>query len=164
MIHSKTLCLQDITIKLVFNTSSCLKRLIFFQNFVSKIPIKVCYNDRNWQCNTKSSTNAANWCHQLARCSGRSDVTIARAGHCNDGPVERLWQRVEHGLGLIFLKCIGKTCANQHAHAHCHCQQQQFSGNIMVSFQKGGNKECISILSCFFVSACFQKLILLMLL
>ena len=59
-----------------------------------------------------------------SRCLG-GDVTIAGAGHGDDGPVQGLGQRVERRVLLVLLQGVAQASEDQHPHADCHAQKQQ---------------------------------------
>ena len=49
------------------------------------------------------------------------DVTIAGAGHGDDGPVQGLGQSVEHCVRLILLQSVAQASEYQHPHAVNRC-------------------------------------------
>ena len=57
-----------------------------------------------------------------SRCLG-GDVTIAGAGHGDDGPVQGLGQRVERRVLLVLLQGVAQASEDQHPHADCHAQK-----------------------------------------
>ena len=85
-------------------------------------PVEVCHYDRDGKSDGESATDTTYWRHQLARGSGGCNVTVASAGHGDDGPVQGLWQGVEHGVGLVLLQSIPEPSKYQHAHADSHTQ------------------------------------------
>ena len=57
-----------------------------------------------------------------SRCLG-GDVSVAGAGHGDDGPVEGLGQSVEHRVLLVLLQGVAQASEDQHPHADCHAQK-----------------------------------------
>ena len=66
------------------------------------IPVEVGNDDGDGEGDAQSAADAADAGHQFARGSGGGDVTIAGAGHSDDGPVQGLRQGEEHRVRLIL--------------------------------------------------------------
>ena len=52
-------------------------------------------------------------------------LNLTCAGHGYDGPVQGLWEGVEHGVGLVLLQGVPQPSEDEHPHADRHRQQQQ---------------------------------------
>ena len=70
--------------------------------FIRVIPVEVGHDDGDGEGDAQGAADAADAGHQLARGGGGGDVTVPRAGHCDDGPVQRLRQCEEHRVRLVL--------------------------------------------------------------
>ena len=66
------------------------------------IPVEVGHDDGDGEGDAQGAADAADAGHQFARGSGGGNVTIASAGHGDDGPVQSLRQGEEHRVRLIL--------------------------------------------------------------
>ena len=110
---------------------SLAKETIFFVKRTSKLfnyPLPVEVGDDDWygKGDTQNPTDGTQRAHKLPSGGGGGNVPVAGAGHGDDGPVQRLGERVELGLLLVLLQGVGQAGEDQHTHAHSHTQQQQF--------------------------------------
>ena len=103
-------------------------RLLHSKGKLELEPVEVSDNDGDGQSDAEHSTDGTQRSNKLASCREGSHVTVSGAGHGDDGPVQGLWQGVEHRVGLILLQSISQASEDQHAHADRHTQQQQLPG------------------------------------
>ena len=93
---------------------SLAKETIFFVKRTSKLfnyPLPVEVGDDDWygKGDTQNPTDGTERAHELPRGGGGGDVPISGAGHGDDGPVQRLGERVELGLLLVLLQGVGQA-------------------------------------------------------
>ena len=77
------------------------KELVIMDN-KQVIPVEVGHDDGDGQGDAQGAADAADAGHQLTRGSGGGDVTVAGAGHGDDGPVQGLRQGEEHRVRLVL--------------------------------------------------------------
>ena len=93
---------------------SLAKETIFFVKRTSKLfnyPLPVEVGDDDWygKGNTQNPTDGTQRAHKLPSGGGGGNVPISGAGHGDDGPVQRLGERVELGLLLVLLQGVGQA-------------------------------------------------------
>ena len=105
----------------------------FKAHYMWVLPVEVRDNDWNGQSDAENSTDGTEWRYELPPWRLRSDVSIASAGHGDDGPVQGLGQRIERRVRLVLLQGVGQACEYQHPHADSHGEEEQLSGTEFLT-------------------------------